>query len=95
MAAIVLKPNRPMLRGILTGAVSLDYATHRHPLWIAEIEGASAAKAEPPEPPTEVAAGTKEAPAPPSDAEGKREEPPIITEGPLTPAEEDAPEQKA
>ncbi len=39
MAAIVLKPNRPMLRGILTGAVSLDYAVHRHPLWIAEIEG--------------------------------------------------------
>ncbi len=94
MAAIVLKPNRPMLRGILTGAVSLDYATHRHPLWIAEIEGASAVQAEPPAPPTEVAAGTKEAPAPPSDAEGKREEPPIITEGPLTPAEEDAPEQK-
>jgi len=42
MAAIVLKPNRPMIRGILTGAVSLDYATHRHPLWMAEIEGATA-----------------------------------------------------
>jgi cytochrome b subunit of formate dehydrogenase len=42
MAAIVLKPNRPMLRGILTGAVSLDYAAHRHPLWIAEIEGVEA-----------------------------------------------------
>jgi cytochrome b subunit of formate dehydrogenase len=34
MAAIVLKPNRPMVRGILTGAVRLDYALHRHPLWI-------------------------------------------------------------
>jgi cytochrome b subunit of formate dehydrogenase len=42
MAAIVLKPNRPMLRGILTGAVSLEYAAHRHPLWIKEIEGAKA-----------------------------------------------------
>jgi len=46
MAAIVLKPNRPMLRGILTGAVSLDYATHRHPLWIAELEKSSAALVE-------------------------------------------------
>lgn len=42
MAAIVLKPNRPMIRGILTGAVSLEYAVHRHPLWIKEIEGAKA-----------------------------------------------------
>jgi cytochrome b subunit of formate dehydrogenase len=41
MAAIVLKPNRPMLRGILTGAVRLDYATHRHPLWIGDLERAS------------------------------------------------------
>ena len=42
MAAIVLKPNRPMVRGILTGAVSLAYARHRHPLWIGEMEaGAS------------------------------------------------------
>ncbi len=38
MAAIVLKPNRPMVRGILTGAVSLAYARHRHPLWIGEME---------------------------------------------------------
>jgi thioredoxin len=41
MAAIVLKPNRPMLRGILTGAVRLDYAEHRHPLWIGELEKTS------------------------------------------------------
>jgi cytochrome b subunit of formate dehydrogenase len=40
MSAIVLRPNRPMLRGILTGAVSLDYAAHRHPLWVAEMEAA-------------------------------------------------------
>ncbi len=38
MAAIALKPNRPLVRGILSGAVRLDYASHRHPLWIAEIE---------------------------------------------------------
>lgn len=35
VGAILLKPNRPMARGIFTGAVRLDYARHRHPLWIA------------------------------------------------------------
>ena len=43
MAAIALKPNRPMVRGILTGAVSLEYARHRHPLWIGEMEKRDAA----------------------------------------------------
>lgn len=38
IGAILLKPNRPMFRGILTGKVRLDYARHRHPLWIAELE---------------------------------------------------------
>jgi cytochrome b subunit of formate dehydrogenase len=38
IAAILLKPNRPMVRGILTGSVRLDYAWHRHPLWLAEME---------------------------------------------------------
>jgi len=38
MAAILLKPNWPMVRGIFTGKVRLDYAEHRHPFWIAEIE---------------------------------------------------------
>lgn len=38
MAALILKPNRPLVRGIFTGAVRLDYARHRHPLWIAAIE---------------------------------------------------------
>jgi cytochrome b subunit of formate dehydrogenase len=37
MAAIALKPNRPMIRGILTGFVRLDYARHRHPLWAASL----------------------------------------------------------
>jgi cytochrome b subunit of formate dehydrogenase len=77
MAAIVLKPNRPMLRGILTGAVSLDYAAHRHPLWIAEIEGAETAKAEPPAPSKEDASGSEDTPAPPACAAGEMEEMPI------------------
>lgn len=34
IGAILLKPNRPMARGIFTGAVRLDYARHRHPLWL-------------------------------------------------------------
>jgi len=38
IAALVLKPNRPMVRGILTGAVDLDYARRRHPLWMDELE---------------------------------------------------------
>jgi cytochrome b subunit of formate dehydrogenase len=38
MAAIALRPNWPMVRGIFTGKVRLDYARHRHPLWLADIE---------------------------------------------------------
>ncbi|MFO7570768.1 MAG: cytochrome b/b6 domain-containing protein [Smithellaceae bacterium] len=38
MAAILLKPNWPMVRGIFTGKVRLDYARHRHALWIADLE---------------------------------------------------------
>ncbi|NTW07535.1 MAG: cytochrome b/b6 domain-containing protein [Syntrophaceae bacterium] len=38
MGAILLKPNRPMIRGIFTGRVRLDYAIHRHPLWIEDME---------------------------------------------------------
>jgi len=64
IGAIVLKPNRPMLRGVLTGAVRLDYAEHRHPLWIGEIEGAKPeVKAEPPETAPDRAADREEAPA--------------------------------
>ena len=40
MAAILLKPNWPMVRGIFTGRVRLDYARHRHTLWLAEMEPA-------------------------------------------------------
>jgi cytochrome b subunit of formate dehydrogenase len=91
MAAIVLKPNRPMLRGILTGAVRLDYAEHRHPLWIAEIEGASAAQAEPPAPPTEVAAGSEDVSAPAeSVAEAPADKPAEDKETAMPPAVETA-----
>jgi len=38
MAAIALRPNWPMVRGIFTGSVRLDYARHRHSLWLADIE---------------------------------------------------------
>jgi hypothetical protein len=50
-----------MLRGILTGAVSLDYAEHRHPLWIAEIEGAEANREKTP---AEESAGPEDVPDP-------------------------------
>ena len=40
IGAIVLKPNRPLARGIFTGKVRLDYARHRHPLWMKELEPA-------------------------------------------------------
>ena len=45
IAAIVLRPNWPMVRGIFTGKVRLDYARHRHPLWLADIEKAEAVPA--------------------------------------------------
>jgi cytochrome b subunit of formate dehydrogenase len=52
IGAIVLKPNRPLVRGIFTGRVRLDYARHRHPLWLAEIEkGASGVSPSPSGPP--------------------------------------------
>ena len=40
IGALVLKPNRPMIRGIFTGAVALNYARRRHPLWLKELEPA-------------------------------------------------------
>lgn len=45
MAAIILRPNWPMVRGIFSGKVRLDYARHRHPLWVAELEPAPKEKA--------------------------------------------------
>ena len=40
MAAILLRPNWPMVRGIFTGKVRLDYAGHRHSLWLNDMEPA-------------------------------------------------------
>jgi cytochrome b subunit of formate dehydrogenase len=72
IGAVILKPNRPMLRGILTGSVNLDYAVHRHPLWIAEIEGAGkTVQMEPPAPPAEDASKSEEVPAPPDTASNR------------------------
>jgi cytochrome b subunit of formate dehydrogenase len=48
IGAILLKPNRPLARGIFTGAVRLDYARHRHPLWLAGMGP------QPPLPSTEI-----------------------------------------
>ena len=63
IGAIVLKPNRPMLRGILTGSVRLDYAEHRHPLWVEEMGGAKPeVKAESPATAPEGTEGREEAP---------------------------------
>ncbi|NPU85211.1 MAG: cytochrome b/b6 domain-containing protein [Syntrophaceae bacterium] len=59
VGAILLKPNRPMFRGILTGTVRLDYARHRHPLWIAGLE-----------PPQSVVPVAADAPVPEEPATG-------------------------
>ena len=37
MVAIVIRPNRPLVRAIFTGYVRLDYARERHPLWMAHL----------------------------------------------------------
>jgi len=37
IAALIIKPNRPMVRGIFMGCVKLDYAKRRHPLWVDEV----------------------------------------------------------
>jgi cytochrome b subunit of formate dehydrogenase len=50
IGAILLKPNRPMVRGILTGAVRLDYARQRHPLWLSCQDTAIPAVTPPPVP---------------------------------------------
>jgi len=65
IGAIVLKPNRPMIRGILTGKVRLDYARHRHPLWVADLEPAAVAEA----PLPGADPGPEKSPAPESPAE--------------------------
>jgi len=46
MAAITLRPNWPMVRGIFTGKVRLDYARHRHALWLTDIKKVEAVNEE-------------------------------------------------
>lgn len=61
IGALLLRPNWPMIRGIFTGTVRLDYARHRHPLWIATLEP-------PPAPPEAAAERAVPAPVPPEAA---------------------------
>jgi cytochrome b subunit of formate dehydrogenase len=70
VGAILLKPNRPMARGIFTGSVRLDYARHRHPLWLAEFGKES------PSPPDDEAVPVQTIPAtqPPAEAASGDEE---------------------
>jgi cytochrome b subunit of formate dehydrogenase len=92
MGAIALKPNRPMLRGILTGSVRLDYAEHRHPLWIDELEGAEAeGRAKRSATPTEEAGGSEDVPVPAeSAAEAPADKPAEDKETAMPPAVEAA-----
>ncbi|HOJ51245.1 MAG TPA: cytochrome b/b6 domain-containing protein [Syntrophales bacterium] len=41
IAALIIKPNRPLVRGIFTGKLRLDYARSRHYLWVEELERGS------------------------------------------------------
>ncbi|HDP24567.1 MAG TPA: cytochrome b/b6 domain-containing protein [Deltaproteobacteria bacterium] len=84
MAAIVIKPNRPMVRSIFTGNIRLDYARHRHPLWIAELEPPPALPEQTqPETPSREPAGEEE---PLQDV--SLPEPPDTEEEPAEPAPE-------
>lgn len=86
IGAILLKPNRPMVRGIFTGAVRLDYARHRHPLWLSGPDTPASpplVQAEDPSAPAETAATIANGPSagetgqspvsPSTDADGKVE----------------------
>lgn len=39
LLAFLIKDNRPLFSSMFTGRVSLDYAKHRHSLWINRMEG--------------------------------------------------------
>ena len=55
IGAILLKPNRPMVRGIITGSVRLDYARQRHPLWLSCPDTAVPSVSPPPVQPVQAA----------------------------------------
>ena len=38
LLAFLIKDNRPLFSSMFTGRISLDYAKHRHSLWINRIE---------------------------------------------------------
>lgn len=38
LAAFIFKENRPLLRGMFTGKVDLDYVKHRHGIWYKKLE---------------------------------------------------------
>jgi len=38
VGVLIFENNRPMVRGIITGVVKLEYAIKRHPHWIRELE---------------------------------------------------------
>jgi cytochrome b subunit of formate dehydrogenase len=61
IGALILKPNRPMIRGIFTGTVALDYARRRHPLWIDDLEPAGGDEAGPEAAQASDAGGAEEA----------------------------------
>jgi cytochrome b subunit of formate dehydrogenase len=94
IAAILLRPNWPMVRGIFTGKVRLAYARHRHSLWLAEIE-----------PVLETGAVvSKEEPAPEQEDLTEKEDQPVteqkepeekIEEDDTPPEKTDKPEEKA
>ncbi len=81
MGAIALRPNWPMVRGIFTGRVRLDYARHRHSLWVDEIETAKSPVRELPAKETEDAL---QSPAVPEEAGPDSR----MAEGRDTPADE-------
>jgi cytochrome b subunit of formate dehydrogenase len=72
IGALLLRPNWPMIRGIFTGTVRLDYARRRHPLWMATLEPPPA-----PGPPEAVPGSTPESVA----AETEADLTPIPPEG--------------
>jgi cytochrome b subunit of formate dehydrogenase len=62
LAALALKPNRPLLRGIFTGHVDATYARERHPLWQDHSMGSSRVDLLEP-PPADETTATVEDPA--------------------------------
>jgi cytochrome b subunit of formate dehydrogenase len=103
IGAILLKPNRPLARGIFTGAVRLDYARHRHPLWLAgmgpqpSLPSSEAGKNETTQEGTTIAEAVEPAadsdPAPPPDADADETKETYPQETPTDPAAKSSPQE--